>query len=368
MANLPKRFEDLQGAPVGGQSTISQDPYSMMLYTQMSPDQRAAWYQATGQADMASMWGNIAIGQTTVNAGLGTLQTWMAYTLESQPGVAPPPYTGGPIWWTAQQRVARQEELGAGARAVAGELEKRRVAGEATSKVRTSAKYQERAKRGAMAEYRGITEAAAAQAGKEEAAQARVKQTAKMMADQAKYQYEKAEDEKLKQAKLMRDSRYFQIAGQTLGSLAPHIGGAIGKGVAQQKHDEALAAQYGLPVDDFQTIMKARGDWGKADQALTAQGVKIAAWQADTANEGLALPESLSNPLAKYQAQRDEAYQRGSKAGMPDTWLLPEPPEGTGMSLLPSHEDRFLADFYRQQGLGQGFQPDPAVMAWQPKT
>tara|TARA_R100000700_G_scaffold32708_1_gene40147 strand:+ start:303 stop:1412 length:1110 start_codon:yes stop_codon:yes gene_type:complete len=316
---LPKDLSQAQpGAAVG---TMSRDPYSMMMFTQMDPSQRAAWFQATGQQAQAQAWQKVALGTAGVNAGLGALQLGMAYAIESAPGVAPPPYTGGPIWWSSRQRVAREEELTAPGRAMAAEARRRREAATAASDVRTSAGQQERAARAEQEAFRGYQEAARAQRSKEEAAEAAQKSAEKYAARQARFAYDVQERERQRQAKMNLLSGAFRVGGELLSSVAPSIAGAVAQG-AQTK---AAAAQYGMTPKEYKTAIRAPGQYAATGQKLLGVEREIA----ERGKAGKDVSERLSTKHHNLFQKQREIAQGAVAVGAHEEWFpgyATEPP------------------------------------------
>lgn len=338
---LPKDLSQAQpGAAVG---TMSRDPYSMMMFTQMDPSQRAAWFQATGQAAQAAAWQKVALGTTGVNAGLGALQLGMAYAIESAPGVAPPPYTGGPIWWSSRQRVAREEELTAPGRAMAAEARRRREAATAASDVRTSAGQQERAARAEQEAFRGYQEAARAQRSKEEAAEAAQKSAEKYAARQARFAYDVQERERQRQAKMNLLSGAFRVGGELLSSVAPSIAGAV----AQGAQTRAAAERFDMSAKDYKQALRAPGQHAKIGQKLLGVESEIA----ERGKAGKDASERLLTKRDNLLQQQREIAQGAVAVGAHEEWFPgyatkpPAPPIApvAPMPLWPSHKDRFLA-------------------------
>ena len=294
-----------------GDDAGSKEAYSAMMYSNMSAQDKANWYLQTGQTAQANAYQNVALAQSAGNIGVSTLQAGLAYSIESAPGVAPPPFTGK-VWWDPATRAARDEELLASGGAMVSEQRKRREAGVATSEVRTSAGAQERIARSEMESLRGFQEAARGQRLKEETAEARVAMAQKHAAEQAQFKYKQQQREREREAKLNLLAAGGQIVGKTLQTAANVIPGAM----AQRQANVATAGQYGMTVGEYTTARKAQAQVGKIGQDRIALERSIGVGEATQAQ---------ADQLTKLKAQQLAAYKKGIQAGAPSDWY----PSGT---------------------------------------
>lgn len=239
----------------------SRAAYAAMTLGGMTPQQRAGWYGMTGQTKQAQAWQAASVAQAAGKIGLGALQAGLAFAIEKAPGVAPPPFKGR-VWWTPEERAAREEQYAGQMRVLATEQRKRREAAAAASGVRTSAAVGERAARTEMRELRKGQESARAQRLREEVAEAKVKQAEKIAAKRARFQYRVQERERKRQAKQNLLLAAGKIGAEVLTTGAQVAGAA---GIAARQRRET-AAKLGMLPGELRTALSAKRRLGAIGQ------------------------------------------------------------------------------------------------------
>jgi hypothetical protein len=223
---------------------VGEFAYSQRVYGQMDEWQKAEWHRNMGQYDQAKMYQIAAASKDTANIALQSVQAAAAFAVESEPGLVPPPWRGE-IFWSEAARKSREMELFAPLAGMAREQAMKRTAEAAAAEVRTSAAVQENIARSQQRALQQAQQQSWSQARQEEYAQAEFKQREKFARTWQRFEAEKENRERLRQAKLKLIAAIGPIAQGALTSLAKG-GVALGQSIQADKA-EADAADMSLP-------------------------------------------------------------------------------------------------------------------------
>jgi len=271
--------------------------------SQASAPEKVNWYTMTGQLDQANAWANVAKVQTGLSLLMGGLQITMAHAIESAPGVEPPPPPKIPEP-TAASVQADTEALAAAdlARIEAERIRRENLA--ATQDVRTSVSTQEAMHRGLQRGKQAVVEGARSAAIEAAGQQRALIAQQKWQYEQLKFQKDREDAERARQADSNRLAAWGALGGKVLSSLPSLI--AMMSGI-----DSAQAKAMGTTVEGLKAMRAASAAYEKENKILMQmeQARKDDTFRGD-------VKKRLQNEYAKARAKRDALGERAADLGV----------------------------------------------------
>ena len=271
--------------------------------SQASAPEKVGWYTMTGQLDQANAWANVAKVQTGLSLLMGGLQITMAHAIESAPGVEPPPPPKIPEP-TAASVQADTEALAAAdlARIEAERIRRENLA--ATQDVRTSVSTQEAMHRGLQRGKQAVVEGARSAAIEAAGQQRALIAQQKWQYEQLKFQKDREDAERARQADSNRLAAWGALGGKVLSSLPSLI--AMMSGI-----DSAQAKAMGTTVEGLKAMRAASAAYEKENKILMQmeQARKDDTFRGD-------VKKRLQNEYAKARAKRDALGERAADLGV----------------------------------------------------